>query len=79
LLEPLAGLAKQFRRQGQIALRAADIDVSEVSRQLGQQSLDISAFAVTGRQPMHGKAVPQVVQPRLEAAAIAALHADLSA
>ena len=79
MLETVTGLAKQFRRQSEIALGGIDIHMPKVSRKLREQSLDIAAVAVTGCQSMHCKRVSQIVQPWYKAAWICAANADPSA
>ena len=53
--------------------------MTEVSRKLREQSLDIAAVAVAGRESMHCKRVSEIVQPWYKAAGIFAANADLSA
>lgn len=51
----------------------------EVGRKLWEQSLDIAAVAVAGRESMHCKGVSQIVQPWYIAACIFAANASPSA
>jgi hypothetical protein len=53
--------------------------MAQVSRKLREQSLDIAALAVAGRESMHCKRVSQIVQPWYKAACIFAANADPSA
>ena len=60
--EAEACLAKQFWRQRKVALRAGDVNVAEIGRQLRQEALHIGAVAVPGSRPVNCEAVPQVMQ-----------------
>lgn len=53
--------------------------MAQVSRKLREQSLDIAAVAVAGRESMHCKRVSQIVQSRYIAACIFAANAGPSA
>ena len=66
-LEAKACLAKQFRRQREVALRAGDMHVAEIGRQLRQKALHIGTVAVPGDEPVNGEAVPEVMQAWLMA------------
>jgi hypothetical protein len=64
--EPLAGFTEKFWCHGQIALGSGDVHVPEISRQLGQQALHISSFAIQTNQPMNSEGVSQVMKSGLK-------------
>ena len=61
-----AGLFEQFCRHGEIALRIAETGMSEVDRQVGQESLNVLAFAVPGDEANDRECVSEIVQSRLK-------------
>jgi hypothetical protein len=71
----LYSLLQQFRCHGQVPLRARDMDMAEISCQLGQQALHVCPLAVPGNQAMNREGMPQVVKSRLIAASILAYDA----
>ena len=60
-------LAKQFWRQRKVALRAGDVNVAEIGRQLRQEALHIGAVAVPGDEPVDCEAVPVMPNSALAA------------
>jgi hypothetical protein len=52
---------EQFGRHGEIALRRAHFAMTEVSRRVRQEPLDVLAFAVPGNEANDCESVPEIV------------------
>ena len=65
MFEAPVGLLSQFVSQRQVALGRCQVNMSEKGREPEQQILQISPLAVARHQPMNGKGVSQIMQPRL--------------
>jgi hypothetical protein len=59
--ESLAGLLQKFGRHMEVALGRSDIDVTKVSRELRQQSLDVLAGAIPRNDAMDGRCVAKIM------------------
>src|ERR1043165_8785336 len=75
LFKAPAGLVQQFRWHGQVALGGGDMNMAEISCELGEQALHVCSLAIPGNHAMYGGGVAQVMQPRLITAAIVPRHA----
>jgi hypothetical protein len=65
MLEALAGLTKKLRRHAQVHLRGLQMNVTEIDRQVMQESLYVGTLLIPGGETVNGEGVPQVVNPRL--------------
>jgi len=74
VLEALTRLLEKLGGERQVTLRTDNVDVAQVGRQLGQQTLYIRSSLIPGQEPMGGRGMPQIMQPRLESTAIMAQH-----
>src|ERR1700734_3891305 len=77
-LEAERCLCQQFGRHGQIALRALQAQMAEMSRETRQQTLYVRACPIPGRKAMYREGVTEIVQPWL-IASILTLHAHVIA
>jgi hypothetical protein len=59
--EALAGRVQEFGRHLEVTLGRSDIDVTKVSRELRQQSLDVLAGAIPRNDAVHGRCVAKIV------------------
>jgi hypothetical protein len=67
MFEADARLAKQFRRRREVTLRAGEMNVAKIGRQLRQEALHIGAVAVPGNESVNREAVPLMPHAALEA------------
>ncbi len=58
-LEAEAGLLEQFGGHAEIALRILQSPMAKVDRQVGQEPLDVFAFAIPGDKPDDSEGVPE--------------------
>jgi len=59
--EALAGRLQEFGRHVKVTLGRSNIEVTEVSRELRQQSLDVLAGAIPRNDSVHGRCVAKIV------------------
>ncbi len=59
--EALTGRLQEFRRHLEVALGRSDIEVTKVSRELRQQSLDVLAGAIPRNDAVHGRCVAKIM------------------
>src|SRR5947209_3674012 len=74
--KPPAGFGQQFRRHREISLCGSNIDVTQVSSQLGEKPLDVRSCAIPGNQTVNGRGMPKIMKPWLIAAPIVAEYAS---
>jgi ribosomal protein S7 len=74
-LEAEAGLLQQFGGHAEIALRILESSMSEIDRQVGQESLDVLTLAIPGDEANDREGVTEVMQSRLEGGIVRARDA----
>jgi hypothetical protein len=62
LLQALRGQTEQLGDGAQVPVRVADLDMTEVGRELGQVTLNIDVFLISAHQRLDGKAVAKIMQ-----------------
>ena len=62
LLQALRGQAEQLGGGAQVPIRVADLDMTEIGRELGQVTFDIDVLLIPAHQRLHGEAVAKIVE-----------------
>src|SRR5438093_3087764 len=74
LLKASRRFLEQLWRHRQVHLRGGEVDVAQGGRYIWQERVHVGALAIPGREPMDGKAMPQIMEPGLVTRAVTAAH-----